>query len=200
MPWRYATPAHIAERLLLAPPQPADEAGDFPPVLSLSFARVLDCAVYGHVCRTVLAVGRRPPNSEGGCTWAIVVDCRPILQGWHYVATAGVVDFDRLEVELGELAPPFWELFIVNRPAGAGHHSVCDGQVFVAEFRARRQEFSISLTRCQPHKTPLLGRLAAQLARMLLSTPTALPPDLASYQRPQVMIALSKPVLPPAHL
>ena len=38
MPWRYATPAHIAERLLLAPPQPADEAGDFPPVLSLSFA------------------------------------------------------------------------------------------------------------------------------------------------------------------
>ena len=109
--------------------------------LSPAQPRVLDCAVYGHVCRTVLAVGRRPPNSEGGCTWAIVVDCRPILQGWHYVATAGVVDFDRLEVELGELAPPFWELFIVNRPAGAGHHSVCDGQVFVAEFRARRQEF-----------------------------------------------------------
>ena len=109
--------------------------------LSPAQPRVLDCAVYGHVCRTVLAVGRRPPNSEGGCTWAIVIDCRPILQGWHYVATAGVVDFDRLEVELGELAPPFWELFIANRPAGAGHHSVCDGQVFVAEFRARRQAF-----------------------------------------------------------
>ena len=165
--------------------------------LSPAQPRVLHCAVYGHVCRTVLAVGRRAPHSDGGCTWAIVVDCRPILQGWHYVATAGVVDFDRLEAELGEQAPPFWELFIANRPAGAGHHSVCDGQVFVAEFRARRQVFypegDIS--------DDLLGRLGARLTWMLLSIPTAAPPDRTSYHRPQVEIApLPMPVLPPANL
>ena len=171
--------------------------------LSPAQPRVLDCAVYGHVCRTVLAVGRRPPNSEGGCTWAIVIDCRPILQGWHYVATAGVVDFDRLEVELGELAPPFWELFIANRPAGAGHHSVCDGQVFVAEFRARRQVFypedDIS-DEVSASQDPSSGSPRSPARQDVAQRPDG--SASRPHQVPETSggAPLLRPVLPPAHL
>ncbi|CAE7562302.1 unnamed protein product [Symbiodinium sp. CCMP2592] len=38
LPWRYADASSVDERLLLAPPMPADEEVDFPVVLPLSFA------------------------------------------------------------------------------------------------------------------------------------------------------------------
>ena len=124
--------------------------------LSPAQPRVLDCAVYGHTCRTVLAVGPRATCAGSRHTWAIIIDCRPILQGWHYVATAGDVDFDRLEEELGELAPPFWKLVLANRPAGEGPHPVADGQTFVAELRVSYEDVyaAIDETDSRPDSMP----------------------------------------------
>ena len=127
--------------------------------LSPAQPRVLDCAVYGHTCRTVLAVGPRATCAGSRHTWAIIIDCRPILQGWHYVATAGDVDFDRLEEELGELAPPFWKLVLANRPAGEGSHPVVDGQTFVAELRFNYEDVYavIDDTDSRPDSVPPAG-------------------------------------------
>ncbi|CAE7220796.1 unnamed protein product [Symbiodinium sp. CCMP2592] len=102
--------------------------------------RINDCAVYGHVCRAVLAVGGANIHADGVSACAVVIDCRPLLQGWHYRETTGSLDFDALEAELSEFAPLFWEVVLTDRPAGPGLHEVTAGQLYTAVYRARRED------------------------------------------------------------
>ena len=69
--------------------------------------RIPDCTVYGCVCRTAFAVGiRQDPR------FLVIVDCRPIMQGWDQICTTGEVDLEEIHAERGAFAPPFWELAI----------------------------------------------------------------------------------------
>ncbi|CAE7629604.1 unnamed protein product [Symbiodinium sp. CCMP2456] len=101
--------------------------------------RVEDCTVFGWPCRTVLGVGLNTVDSV-----FVIVDCRPIMQGWSLVRTRGQVAVRDLLEDLGVLAPSFWEPIVHSNayfaPQTEGVLHVTEGQVVVIEYRLQAIE------------------------------------------------------------
>ena len=117
-PWVYR--AEIAaicnipvERVYIQPAQP----------------RLQDSQVFGYACRTVIAVGPQTPSA-----FYVIVDCRPLMQGWSCFLTAGSLDVETIRTDLGEFAPPGWHVQLRNVPSAARVVQAHEGQVFIAEY------------------------------------------------------------------
>ena len=93
---------------------------------------VTDCTTFGHVCRTVLAVG-----TQLSASFFVLIDCRPIMQGWLLCRSTGLLDIAEVIEQLGTFAPMFWSLAIcvdAGPPAIAGQVAAASGQVFTAVY------------------------------------------------------------------
>ena len=91
--------------------------------------RVQDCQVFGYTCRAVVAVG---PNAVNA--FYVVVDCRPLMQGWNCFLTSGTLDILAVYEELGVFAPPGWYVRLCEVSEAASTVPVRPGQLFVAEY------------------------------------------------------------------
>ena len=91
--------------------------------------RVQDCQVFGYTCRSVTAVGS---NAVNACY--VVVDCRPLMQGWNCFSTSGTLDILDVHDDLGAFAPPGWYVRLCEVPEAATTVPVRSGQLFVAEY------------------------------------------------------------------
>ena len=95
--------------------------------------RIQDVQIYGRRCRTVAAVGTSLTPHDPDHDIAGILDCRPILEGWHRVATnGGCLDVGALRRAFSQNAPEGFSVWQTSR------------------FRARRG----SAARCIPHATP----------------------------------------------
>ncbi|CAE7500106.1 hypothetical protein AK812_SmicGene41735 [Symbiodinium microadriaticum] len=97
--------------------------------------RVLDAAVDGHVCRTVLAAIPNDFIREAGALFCIVVDCRQLLQGWmcFRVPSHNIIAEDILGT-LNEEAPLGWRTSIDGILTGYTRLQVAAGQVLTARY------------------------------------------------------------------
>ncbi|CAE7843562.1 unnamed protein product, partial [Symbiodinium necroappetens] len=92
--------------------------------------QIVDCEVYGIACRTVLAA-----LPQAGHRFGVLVDCRPLLQGWLVLCSSGVVTFPELEQDIGTFVPPHWELHVHPEPLPDGRILVRPGQILIAMYR-----------------------------------------------------------------
>ncbi|CAE7407103.1 unnamed protein product [Symbiodinium microadriaticum] len=93
---------------------------------------VADCTVFGHLCRTALAVGLRTRSST-----FVLVDCRPIMEGWTLWPADNPVEVEEIIEQIGNFAPLFWSLaLLVDRgpPLTNGRLRVRPGQVLTAVY------------------------------------------------------------------
>ena len=88
-------------------------------ILSPASPQIEDASLYGRHCKTVIAVGHSPRRDAEQSDVVGLLDCRPILEGWHRLPSeAGRVDLEALRHMLDQAAPPGHHVHF----AGCGRH------------------------------------------------------------------------------
>ena len=99
---------------------------------------VQDAVFRGVRCQGVYAVSGPEDLEVDSALDSLVlalVDCRPLLQGWHLLGTdQGLVDGPSLAYELSTFAPPGWEVHLDPLEALGSGFRVHSGQVLIATF------------------------------------------------------------------
>ncbi|CAE7699183.1 unnamed protein product [Symbiodinium sp. CCMP2456] len=94
-----------------------------------------DASLNGVVCRSVVAVGVVSFVAQSRDWHLILLDCRPIEDGWRtYHAYAGIVDVDRLLDEIGSEAPLGWHAHLLGDLPQTGELTTVPGQVIVVGY------------------------------------------------------------------
>ena len=102
-------------------------------VLEPAAPRQGDVTMFGRWCRTALATGDNA-SMAGGQSLALV-DCRPILQGWALLfVQEGQVPYRELLDNMGEFAPPGWDLAFRGVEPVADMLALAPGQVTSAVY------------------------------------------------------------------
>ena len=103
--------------------------------------RVLDVSLEGYACRGVAAVSGDltsipiPPGRLRTGVFLTVVDCRPILQGWHLLfVTDGTYPLDELLDLFSVFVPDGYRPLITGAPLVGGRFQLRPGLVLTAQF------------------------------------------------------------------
>ncbi|CAE7364014.1 unnamed protein product [Symbiodinium sp. CCMP2592] len=95
--------------------------------------RVTDAVVDGHTCRAVVAADAVQTTNRPSDHHVILIDCRPLMQGWRvHTVQGGHVHVDRLREALAHLAPEPHSLYLPDVPIGDNLFRVAPGTVLVA--------------------------------------------------------------------
>ncbi|CAE7935509.1 rsmH, partial [Symbiodinium necroappetens] len=98
-------------------------------VITPAVPRVSDCTVIGLTCRTVLAAGHGAPGAI-----FVIVDCRPLLQGWYRHYSGPQLDLAALLADLGEFTPLGWTVALFCSDGSPAGPLVVSGQVLTAAY------------------------------------------------------------------
>ena len=97
--------------------------------------RPTNVELQGYRCRSVLAVSCRPRGASTNTGYHILVDGRPILEGWSTITLQQrYIHLDHLFEVLTVLSPPGWVPQLGLTSDGHGFVHLVAGQVIVAEF------------------------------------------------------------------
>ena len=97
--------------------------------------RPTNVELQGYRCRSVLAVSCRPRGASTNTGYHILVDGRPILEGWSTITLQQrYIHLDDLFEVLDVLSPPGWVPQLGLTSDGYGFVHLVAGQVIVAEF------------------------------------------------------------------
>ena len=117
----------VASRLQLEPQQL---------LFSPARPRVTNAQVYGRPCRSVVAVGGRPPDHPDRTASIGLLDCRPILEGWRRLyAPEGWLDLAVLRAGLSQGAPMGFQVCFDALPSHWEWTWLHDGQVIRVSYR-----------------------------------------------------------------
>ena len=134
--------ADIASRMRVA----ADRA-----IISPARPRIEDAAVYGRVCRTVIAVGSRDMCTSARDGHVGLLDCRPILEGWRRLfAPEGWLDLESLRAQLSHGAPPGHAICLSDCPDHWTWLWLEPGQTIRASYRPNFSEAGSSMLNRPP--------------------------------------------------
>ncbi|CAE7362443.1 hemA, partial [Symbiodinium microadriaticum] len=96
--------------------------GQFRPAVSLAEmlgTPIANASLYGRHCKAVVAVGHSPRRDAEQRDVVGLLDCRPILEGWHRLPSdVGRVDLEMLRRMLDQAAPPGYHVHFT----GCGRH------------------------------------------------------------------------------
>ena len=95
-----------------------------------------DAALNGVLCRTVIAVSHPPHTERTGVWHSILVDCRPLHEGWLELAlNHGILDANELVTVLNDSAPLGWFASIDVETDHTGCLYLPPGSVFMPPMR-----------------------------------------------------------------
>ena len=123
-------PMQYRDRLAASVGLPAHQV-----VICPASPRVVDAAVDGYPCRTVLAVANKTLFGASHAEFLFVVDCRQLMQGWLcFTAATDRVLAETVLEPLNEEAPLGWRVAVNGISAGYALLSVFPGAVFKATY------------------------------------------------------------------
>ena len=100
--------------------------------------RITDACLQGFACRNVLAIARLPDDEEAFYDQSpqlALVDCRPMLQGWHVLFVYGQrVSHSELASQLSHFAPDGHHVQLEHTAFEDTHLLIQAGQVILAHF------------------------------------------------------------------
>ncbi|CAE7222840.1 unnamed protein product, partial [Symbiodinium necroappetens] len=100
-----------------------------------AYPRVTDCAVLGYHCQDVIAVIPHEAWPDGARPTAVLLDCRPIQQGWAlFLAADCLVSHSSLIYELDTFVPMGWQVQIDPIDIEDGNFTVAPGTVLVVSY------------------------------------------------------------------
>ncbi|CAE7236785.1 unnamed protein product [Symbiodinium sp. CCMP2592] len=103
-----------------------------------SSPRVTNVALEGVHCRTVLAVTDVSTVTPSGRAFLIMIDCRPLLQGWRTIfITDGHLHVESTRDAIQTVAPQAFAVVFPEIPTGEALYPVLPGQVLLAEVEPR---------------------------------------------------------------
>ena len=104
-------------------------------VLQPACPRASDAAIDGHTCLSVIAVGCASVAVD---PVFVLLDCRPLLQGWAMTeAPDGYLRIAAVTGRLEALVPPGYEPVIHHVPPGAAYYRVAPGTVLTVSAQVR---------------------------------------------------------------
>ena len=92
--------------------------------------RVMNAALDGLPCRTVLVVGTKPAADDAPVVW-VIIDARDLFAGWYsYQTTSGIVSSPALLAAVHHTLPDGWQARLVDVSSDTESFEAQPGQVF----------------------------------------------------------------------
>ena len=133
--------------------------------------RPTDTEIQGFHCRSVLAVSIRNHSDPASRGYKILLDGRPILEGWSMLTVPHrSLSMQQLLEGLDTVAPHGWKIHLNTLPDSHGHLHLVAGQVLVVlviEYTRKLGTVPKFPDRAASHSHSLLGMLMDQLGPLL---------------------------------